>query len=104
VIGKFDQRAALLKKLQTADGGGGFAESWTTFAAVWVSLQTQSGSEVYAGDVVAAKQRSRITLRRRGDVVAGQRVQIGTRLFAILAIEDSGPRTTTLTLSCEEIP
>jgi SPP1 family predicted phage head-tail adaptor len=104
VIGKFNQRAALLRKAQVADGGGGFAESWQSFANLWVSLAAQNGGEVYGPDAMEAQAKYRVELRRRTDVAAGQRLQIGTRLLDIKTVQDAGPQTPNLTLICEEIP
>ena len=48
--------------------------------------------------------RHRLTLRRRDDVAAGQRAQVGTRLFRIHTVIDEGPEAPLMTLLCEELP
>lgn len=104
MIGKFDSRATLLRKLRSDDDGGGYAESWTAFAVVWAALEAAGGDDAFGPDAVEARVRYRIVLRRRSDVAAGQRVAIGTRTFDIVLVTDEGPRIPTITLLCEEVP
>ena len=104
MIGELNQRAALLARTATSDGGGGFSGDWQSFASVWVSLSPQSGSEVFGPDASEVRVKYRIVLRRRADVAGGQRASIGTRLFEILAVLDEGGQSQTMTLLCEEVP
>ncbi len=104
MIGAFDQRACLLQKQRTADGGGGFVETWQTAATVWAALSAAGGSESYGPDATEAAVKYRLKLRRRTDVAAGWRIEIGDRLFAVYAVEDLGARAAFVTLLCEEIP
>jgi SPP1 family predicted phage head-tail adaptor len=104
VIGKFNQRASLLAKMQSGDGGGGYAESWTGYATVWAAVETAGGNDAYGPDANESRGKYRIILRRRGDVVAGQRVAIGARTFDIAVVQDEGPQTAFITLTCEEVP
>jgi len=104
VIGELDQRASLQAKVLTPDGGGGYAESWQTFASVWVSVSPVGGSDTFGPDALESRVRHRLALRRRGDLAAGQRVLVGARSFKVHALLDEGPRAETVTLLCEELP
>jgi SPP1 family predicted phage head-tail adaptor len=104
VIGNLDQRASLQAKVLTPDGGGGYAESWQTFATAWVSVLPIGASDTFGPDVLESRVRHRLTLRRRTDVTAGQRVLVGARSFKVHALLDEGARTETMTLLCEELP
>ncbi|MGB8602934.1 MAG: phage head closure protein [Rhizomicrobium sp.] len=104
MIGDLNQRADLLQKVQTADAGGGSCDSWQRFATVWVKLAVQSSEQNSVGDGLQARVRYRLTLRRRSDVAAGQRVALATRLFDILAVGDAGPSAETSELLCEVLP
>lgn len=104
MIGDLNLRATLLQKVQTADAGGGYSDSWQSFATVWVKLALQSSEQNIIGDGLQARVRYRLTLRRRTDVAAGQRVALNTRLFDILAVEDVGPPAETYELLCEVLP
>ena len=102
MIGALDQRAQLLANTLTPDGGGGFDESWDAFASVWVAIEPLGGSDAFGPDRLEARVRHRLTLRRRGDVAAGQRAMVGTRAFRIHTVLDD--RSQFMTLLCEELP
>ena len=104
MIGTLNQRAALLANTLAPDGGGGFTDDWEAFADVWVAVAPIIGSDAFGPDRLDSRVRHRITLRRRSDVAAGQRVQIGARLFRIHTVLDEGPASSTMILLCEELP
>ncbi len=104
MIGKLNRRATLLKKVRSDDGGGGYTESWTGFAAVWATLKAMGGNDVFGPDALEARGKYRIDLRRRTDVTAGMRVEIASRRFDIVVVEDEGPAASFITLICEEMP
>ena len=104
MIGELNQRASLQAKVLTADGGGGYAESWQTFASVWVSVSPIGANDAFGPDALESRVRHRLTLRRRSDLAAGQRVLVGARTFRIHALLDEGQRASTTTLLCEELP
>jgi len=97
-------RASLLARTLTPDGGGGFVESWDAFATVWLALEPLATSDAPNADHLESRIRHRITLRRRNDLAAGQRIAIGARTFRVHAVRDPGPRAAYLTLDVEELP
>jgi SPP1 family predicted phage head-tail adaptor len=103
-IGNLNQRALLLANTLMQDGGGGFTDDWEAFASVWVAVEAISGSDDASADRLESRVRHRIALRRRGDVAAGQRAQIGARIFRIHTVIDNGPQSPLMTLLCEELP
>ena len=104
MIGELNQRASLLAKAMTPDGGGGFSESWNAVATLWVKLEAQSGGEAFGPDATEAVTRYRVTLRRNAGVAAGMRIAIGGRAFAIRNVLDEGAAAQTMTLLVEELP
>jgi len=104
MLSQLNQRADLLAPAQTPDGAGGFTESWNAFATVWCALAPASGNDTFGPDALESSVRAKIEIRRHSDVAAGQRVAIGTRLFAIHAVLDAGPADPLVTLDCEELP
>jgi SPP1 family predicted phage head-tail adaptor len=104
MIGNLNQRALLLANTLTPDGGGGFSDDWEAFAAVWVAVEPISGTDAFGLDRLETRVRHKLTLRRRGDVAAGQRAQIGARVFRIHTVIDEGPQAALMTLLCEELP
>jgi SPP1 family predicted phage head-tail adaptor len=104
MIGNLNQRAMLLANTLTPDGGGGFSDNWEAFATVWVAVEPLGGSDAFGPDRLEARVRHRLTLRRRNDIAAGQRTQVGSRLFRIHTVFDQGPTAPLMTLLCEELP
>ena len=104
MIGALHQRATIEAKTFASDGGGGFNDGWNTIATAWVRIEPRSGAQVFGPDRNEQQVRHRLTLRRNEDIVAGQRVSVGTRRFTIESVLDEGPQAQTMTLLCEEIP
>jgi SPP1 family predicted phage head-tail adaptor len=104
MIGALNQRATIEARTSASDGGGGFDDGWTAVATAWVRIEPKSGADVFGPDRNEQKMRYRLTLRRNADVVAGQRVSVGARRFAIESVLDEGPQAQTMTLLCEETP
>ena len=104
MLSMLNQRATLYARTLTADGGGGFTESWDALAQVWIALTPLVAGDTVGADHLESRVRHRIVLRRRGDLVAGQRLIVGARSFRVHGVLDEGPRAQFVTLQCEELP
>ena len=104
MLSRLTQRATLLACTLAPDGGGGFTASWDAFAVVWTQIAPLGATDTVDADHLESRVRHRLTLRRRGDLAAGQRVQAGARLFRVHAVLDDGPRAQFVHLLCEELP
>ncbi|MGQ0740925.1 MAG: phage head closure protein [Alphaproteobacteria bacterium] len=102
MIGEANARVTLEAKTLTPDGGGGYAETWESYATVWGALAPQSGREPVEAARPEMRVTHRLTIRRRSDVSANHRARQGTRTFAIVAVLDAGSRAPWMTLLCEE--
>jgi SPP1 family predicted phage head-tail adaptor len=98
------QRATLQARTLTPDGGGGYSESWQTFAVAWANVMPIGAGDRFAADAMQSCARHRIMLRRRDDVVPGHRLLTGARTFRVHAVLRKGPREPYITLLCEELP
>ena len=103
MLSELNQRATLLARTLTPDGGGGYSESWAAFATVWIALEPLGATDTPHASKLESRVRHRITLRRRSDLAAGQRVTVGARTFRVHAILDDGPRAPFVRLQAEEI-
>jgi SPP1 family predicted phage head-tail adaptor len=103
MLSELNQRATLLARTLTPDGGGGYSESWSAFATVWIALEPLSATDAPHASRLESRIRHGITLRRRADLAAGQRVAVGPRTFRIHALLDDGPRAPFVRLQAEEI-
>lgn len=104
MFSSLNQRAALQARVLEPDHGGGFAESWQTFARVWVKIVPTSAGDTAGPGKRESKARHRILLRRRSDLSAGQLVIVGARIFKVQGVLDAGPHAPLATLICEELP
>lgn len=104
MIGAMNRRAALLEKTQTDDGGGGYAESWSTVDTVWAALSLKSASTTYTADKLFPKVSVTVTIRRRTDITSGWRITMDDRTLDVNAISDPGPQSATIILSCTVRP
>jgi SPP1 family predicted phage head-tail adaptor len=102
VIGAMDIRAVLQNQVRTGDGGGGFSESWSNLATVWIALEVVGAQDVFGPDRQESRTRYRVRLRRRGDVAAGMRLTTAARILRIYGVLDEGPRAQAMTLLCED--
>jgi SPP1 family predicted phage head-tail adaptor len=104
MLSTLTHRATLLAQTLTPDGGGGFTRTWEAFGTAWIALEPLGASDSVGADHLESRVRHRITLRRRADLAAGQRIQVGPRLFRIHAVLDDGPRSAAVVLLAEELP
>lgn len=104
MLSTLTQRATLLARTLTPDGSGGFGESWSAFAAVWVALTPLTATDTLGAAHLESRVRHKIVLRRRRDLAAGQRVLVGQRVLRVHGVVDDGPRAPFVTLQCEELP
>lgn len=87
--GQLRTRMVLEDPVETPDGQGGFALTWTERATVWAALEPAGGrAELYA-DRAATLSTHRIWLRYRDDVRPGQRLRRDARPYRIDQAEDA---------------
>jgi SPP1 family predicted phage head-tail adaptor len=76
---------------------------WSTFAERYASLVPQSGREFIAASQIVPELQALITLRWVNGVTPKMRVQMGTRVFDILAVLDLEGRNREMQLACREL-
>ena len=103
-IGSLDTRASLQALARTPDGGGGFDESWSEIASVWVQVDATGGSDAVGAERNEARTKYRVTMRRRADVAAGQRIVTSAHTLIVHTVLDDGARARAMTLLCEDAP
>ncbi len=87
---------------RVADGGGGYALTWTKVADARAAIEPLTGGERLRAMQLEDKVSHRVTIRYRGDVTAGMRLKFGTRLFNIRAVINPDERNCWLELMCDE--
>lgn len=101
-IGDLRHRLALQAPMASADGGGGVMQTWSLVAEVWAALRPSSGSEAFEADGLKGRVSHEIWIRHRSGVGPEMRFVLGTRIFEIRAVIDTGERHRFLRCLAEE--
>lgn len=93
--------------VRTADGAGGYTETWTALGTLWAAVRPGAGSDVPGEEQVLAAVPYRFTVRgapfgSASRPMAGQRFREGERLFPILAVAEADPAGRFLTCFVRE--
>lgn len=99
------------RRTRTADGQGGWIETWTADpeSGVWAKIQNTSGTERYEAQRVESLNLVNFFVRFRGDALGAPywnatntRVRVRGRYFNVLAIVDLQMQKKWLRLYCQE--
>ena len=101
-IARLRHRLTIMRPVRSGDEGGGATVVWTALASVWGQVSARSGREIVQGDTSSARGSFRIVMRYRNDVDATMRLNLGARVFEILAVRDEDGTKRWLTCECEE--
>ena len=83
--GKMRTRGQLQRLTRTADGGGGFTATFTTYATVYLWFKSMSGSERIYAERLDAITRNRAYTRYRNDVIESDRLVVDGKAYQIRA-------------------
>lgn len=78
-----NKRLAIQAVTQTADGQGGWTETWATVATVWASIEPVKGWEKMQAAQMETPVTHNVTMRYRSGVTTKHRILYGTRIFDI---------------------
>lgn len=95
MIGEMRHRLTLQTRLRTADGAGGFTESWQDAAEnpqVWAAIETVGAGESVSHRKTGMTATHRIFLYYRADITADMRLTDGSVAYDIVAVLDRGMR------------
>ena len=95
-------RVELWSSARQADAGGGGAQLWTQFAAVWARVERLAAVRDFGGDRSQHLRRATAIIRTRSDVALGHRFRAGGVFYDIVSIEPGDLRETRLLLVGEE--
>ena len=102
-----DREMVLETRTDVPDGGGGLTEGWVALGTLWAAIERPAARLVREGAREISVVRVRITVRaappgRARRPVAGQRLRMGERFFAITAVADHERHRNYLQLWAEE--
>lgn len=84
--GKLSDRVTLQAESRTPNGQGGFDTGWTDVATIWAEVFPLSGDEAIIAQIERAVARFRVTIRKRADVTAKNRLMWKGQVLAIKAV------------------
>ncbi len=101
--GAFSARLVLERPVETPDGQGGVAQSFSALATLWARIEPVSARAEEAAGAMPVTVTHRIWLRRRSDLSGGMQLRKGMRLFSIHTFRDPDETGRYMLCDCEEI-
>lgn len=92
----------LQTRVVTQDAMGGLSNTWVTQAQVFAKIRPVAGREDIAGGAAVSNVTHDVRIRWRGDVTAGWRVKLGSRVLNVVSAYDTDQRRREMQLLCEE--
>ncbi|WP_170770518.1 head-tail adaptor protein [Ruegeria lacuscaerulensis] len=104
---RLNRKLVLEAAVRSADGAGGYTESWAAVGTVWAEITARSGSERSVAGVPISRVGYRIVVRGAPEGSSmrpspDQRFSEGPRRFVIRAVAERDPRGQYLTCFADE--
>lgn len=102
--GAMREQITIQTEARTADGGGGFAQTFATNFTTFASVNPLSGKEQYKQGQLQDTQMFEFVIRYRSDktVTAANRILWGTRTFQVKSVINHMERNKYLVMRAEE--
>lgn len=100
--GKLRHRITIEQSDGNTGTGGEEQPNWSTFATLWASIESLSGSESLQGKQMASEISHRVTTRYCAGVTADMRIKFGARVFSIVPPINHDERNIQLEFTCIE--
>jgi len=100
-VGPLDQQVTFQERTRTADGGGGFDETWSDFvtdATVWADVMPLYGKEGLEDGAFNASGAWLFKVRNRSDVTERDRIMWNGEPYNIARVMRRGARELYLTI------
>ncbi|MEX0364628.1 MAG: phage head closure protein [Ruegeria sp.] len=104
---RLNRRLVLEAPVRSADGAGGYTESWAVLGTLWAEVSARSGSERSIAGVPVSRVSYRIVVRGAPEgssmrPAPDQRFRDGARRFVIRAVAERDPAGQYLTCFADE--
>lgn len=107
VIGQLRQRVDVQNPSRSADGDGGYTDTWAAAspASMWARVEpaTASNVERLVGNTIEAAVSHIVTMRYHAGVTTTTRLTQGNRTLAVRGVQDVDWRHEWLVCACEEL-
>ncbi|MAU40975.1 MAG: hypothetical protein CMF31_05065 [Kordiimonas sp.] len=101
-IGDLRERVTLEQTVKTADGGGGYSQSWESVGVFPARVRPLTAREVAQAGQEIAQSRYEVTMRYRDGVTTAMRLQWQGRILNIETAQNRDERRRFLTMACLE--
>jgi len=95
-------RISIEQLTRTADGQGGFTESWSQFASVWANIVPTSAAERFFAQRIESNVTHKIGIRYLSGVASEMRIIFETRIFQIHGVRKIDEEKWFMILDCVE--
>lgn len=100
--GALNQRLVLEAPVETPDGAGGVARSYTDVATVWAAVTPMSARDATVAAAAGNTVTHRILVRARTDVTTRHRLRQATRVWRIATVREEDASGRFLRIEAEE--
>jgi SPP1 family predicted phage head-tail adaptor len=101
--GLLSRRLTLEAPVESADGAGGVARSYSAVATLWAQVTPVSAARAIEAERAGARVTHRIGIRFSDDITTQHRFRDGTRIFRIVSLRDRDGRRRFLAIEAEEL-
>lgn len=101
-IAELRQRIKFQSLTRTADGQGGWTESWSDFAEVWAKVEPVSASEKYFSQRIQQNTTHKIAIRWLENITSEMRIVFESRIFQIHGIRRENEERWFMFIDAEE--
>jgi SPP1 family predicted phage head-tail adaptor len=101
--GLLRHRLTLEAPVESSDGAGGVARSYSTVATLWAEVTPVSAAHALEAERLGARITHRIGIRFSDDITTRHRFLEGSRIFRIVSLRDRDGRKRFLQIEAEEI-
>ena len=98
----FPVRLRVLRPVELADEGGGFARTFELVGVDWGRWKSSSTAETERGERRFARLRHVLTMRFRSDITGGWRIETASGVLRVIACHDPSGLRALIELTCEE--
>jgi SPP1 family predicted phage head-tail adaptor len=99
-LNRLDERVTLQTAVRSADGGGGFSESWNTIATVWAAIAPATSSASTDAERQQTSRRYKVNVRYRNDLNVGMRLLWRSKALRVVGAGERSPRSLYRSLDC----
>ena len=101
-IARLKQRISIQEMTRTADGQGGFTESWSEFASVWAGIEPSSAAERMYAQRIESNVTQKVTIRWLNGVKSEMRIIFEDRILHIHGVRRRDEERWFMILDCVE--